>query len=261
MRINTLSVVLATFNEEKNIKDCINSIRRLADEIVVIDGSSTDKTRDIAENLGAKVIKTSNKLMFHKNKQMALEEAKGEWILQLDADERLSVELKNEIRSAINHQPSTIAYYIPRKNYFLGKWLKKGGQYPDYVIRLVKKGKAYFPCKTVHEQIKVKGKTDYLQNSLIHLAYPNLSSYFRKANIYTSETALRWEKEKLPRNFKTAVKFLVLKPIFTFLNLFLRHKGFFDSWQGFLFALFSAFHFPWAFFKYLKSNKDHPLQG
>ncbi|PIS09378.1 glycosyltransferase family 2 protein [Candidatus Beckwithbacteria bacterium CG10_big_fil_rev_8_21_14_0_10_34_10] len=255
MRKNKLSVVLATHNEEKNIKDCLSSIEDLANEIVIIDGSSTDKTREIARNLGARIIKTSNKLMFHKNKQMALEKASGSWILQLDADERVSQELGKEIKTKISGGIENInGYYIPRKNYFFGRWLKKGGQYPDYVIRLVKKGKASFPCKTVHEQIRVEGEVDYLKNPLIHLASPNLASYLKKANIYTLETALKL-LEKRDNKLLKAGDYLLVKPIFTFFSLFIRHKGFVDGIYGFLFALFSSLHFPLAFFKYLNLDR------
>jgi len=260
-----LSVVLATHNEENNIRECLESIRQLADEIVVVDGSSTDKTREISKEFGAKVIKTSNKLMFHQNKQLGLEKARGEWILQLDADERIPQVLRDEIKYQISNIKDTDknskiketqiqGFYIARKNYFLGKWLRKGGQYPDYVIRLVEKGKAYFPCQTVHEQIKVEGEVGYLENPLIHLAYPNLNSYFQKAAIYTSETALKLKKEK-GSVLKKALAYLIFKPVYTFFNLFFRHKGFMDGVYGFLFALFSACHFPWAFIKSLKIEK------
>ena len=245
-----LSVVLATYNEEKNIGDCLASVSHLADEMVVIDGSSIDQTRKISKRLGARVFKVSNKLMFHQNKQLSLEKATGDWILQLDADERVSKRLAAEIKKEIKSHGFN-GYFISRKNYFLGKWLRKGGQYPDYVVRLIKKGKAHFPCKTVHEQIEVKGEIGYLKNPLFHLANPNLSSYFCKANIYTTETALKLKKGANNYLF-LGFNYLFVKPIFTFVSLFIRHKGFIDGWRGFLFALFSAFHFPWAFIKYLK---------
>jgi glycosyltransferase involved in cell wall biosynthesis len=256
MKKNKLSVVLATFNEEKNIKDCLESVRQLADEIVLIDGSSTDKTREIAKTLGARVFKVSNKLMFHQNKQLALEKAKGDWILQLDADERITPSLRDEIKNKISKigKSQIHGFYIPRKNYFLGRWLRKGGQYPDYVIRLVRKGKAFFPCQTVHEQIKVEGEVGYLKNPLIHLAYPDLESYFKKATIYTSETAGKLKKEK-GNVLSKALVYLILKPLYTFFNIFLRHKGFYDGWRGFLFALFSGLHFPISFIKHLKLKK------
>ena len=166
-----LSLVVATYNEEENIKDCLESAKDFVDEIVIIDGSSQDKTARIAKSYTSKVFMVPNQMMFHKNKQLGLDKASGDWILQLDADERLTLELKNEIKERIKKDKEEIdGYFIPRKNYFLAKFLKKGGQYPDYVIRLVKKNKAFFPCKSVHEQIEVSGKIGYLTNNLIHLA-------------------------------------------------------------------------------------------
>jgi len=252
-----LSIVLATYNEEENIKNCLNSVKDLADEIIVVDGSSTDKTAEIAKKLGAKVFVVSNKMMFHKNKQLGLEKAVGEWILQLDADERLTTELKQEIKSSIiNHQSSIDGYYLPRKNYFLGKFLKKGGQYPDYVIRLVRKGKAHFPCKSVHEQIRIEGKTGYLKNDLIHLTAPSFSRYLQNSNRYTSLTAQELLKENTPLNFFSQLNYLFWKPLKTFFLLYFRHKGFIDGFPGFVFAIFSGFHHLIAFVKYWEKNKN-----
>lgn len=258
-----LSIALATFNEESNIGACLESIKSIADEIIIVDGSSSDKTREIAGAFGARVFKVSNKPMFHQNKQLALEKATGDWILQMDADERVILSLRDEILSTINNPVSAKAsagrqqsiingYYIPRKNYFLRHWLKKGGQYPDYVIRLVKNGKAYFPCETVHEQIKVEGETAYLKNPLIHLSNPDLKSYFKKADLYTSETALGFKKNKVNKNILTFINFIFLKSTYTFFNLFLRHIGFVDGVYGFLFAFFSGLHYPIAYIKYYK---------
>lgn len=255
MKKNKLSIVLATYNEEKNIRDCLQSIKDLADEIVVVDGSSTDKTAEIAKKLGAKVFLVSNKIMFHKNKQLALEKASGDWILQLDADERISAELtaeiKSEIRSASWRTKSEISgYYIPRKNYFLGKWLRKGGQYPDYVIRLIKKGKAHFPCKSVHEQIKVKGEVSYLKNPLIHFSSPSFSRYMRNANRYTSLTAGELARRNISLGFFSQLNYLFYRPLKTFFILYFRHKGFIDGFHGFVFAIFSGLHHFIAFVKY-----------
>jgi len=252
---NKLSVVLATYNEEKNIRSCLRSVAGLADEIVVVDGFSQDKTAVIAKEHGARVFKVKNRLMFHKNKQLALDRAKENWVLQLDADERVSHALAKEIKKVVSSSIKYNAFYIPRKNLFLGHFLKKGGQYPDYVIRLLKKGKAYFPCKTVHEQIKVEGKVGYLKNDLIHIAYPSLKSYFKKSIVYTSETALKLKKEGVKINLFTVLKYLVFKPSFTFFNIFLRHKGFVDGIYGFLFAFLSGFHFITSYIKLIKLYK------
>jgi len=254
-----LSLVIATYNEEENIGDCIKSAKDIADEIIIIDGSSCDKTAEIAKDLGAKVFVVSNKQMFHKNKQLGLEKAGGEWILQLDADERVSKKLREEIYEITKVQGSGFkvqGYYIPRRNLFLGRFLKKGGQYPDYVIRLVRNGKARFPCKSVHEQIKVEGEVGYLKNDLIHLAVPNFSKYLQNANRYTTLTADKYKMEKLSLNLFNKLKYLFLLPLATFLKLFVRHRGFIDGFPGFVFALFSGLHHSIAFIKYWEKNEN-----
>ncbi len=186
-----LSVVLATYNEANNLGTCLASVRDLADEIIVVDGSSEDSTREIAQNFGAKIFKVANHPMFHTNKQLAVDKATGDWVLQLDADEVVSPELKQEIkgvlRSAFSIQHS--AFYIPRKNFFLGHWLRKGGQYPDEVIRFFQKGKAKFPQKSVHEQLKVEGSIGHLTGHLLHYTAPTLDRYLTNSNRYTSLTA------------------------------------------------------------------------
>lgn len=249
-----ISVALATYNEEENIKDCLESVRQLVDEIVVVDGSSTDKTREIAKKFGARIIKTTNKPMFHINKNMAIDACTGDWILQLDADERMTPELAKEIKTVVKRHKKgdPVVYWLKRKNYFLGRFLKKGGQYPDAVIRLFKKGKAWLPAKSVHEQMEVKGKVGWLKNDLIHWATLKFSRYLLRENRYATLEAIEMIKKKVPINPITFVKYLFVLPMRTFLLLFVRHKGFLDCWQGFVFAFFSGLHHAWAFIKYYK---------
>lgn len=246
----TLSVVLATYNEENNIKKCLQSVKDLADEVIVVDGSSEDNTLEIARKIGARVIKTTNKPMFHTNKQMAIDEAKCDWVLQLDADEIISDMLKKEISEILTKGSDFSAFYIPRKNYFLGKWLKKGGQYPDPVIRLFKRGKAYLPQQSVHEQLEVKGKVGKLEGHLNHYTAPNFSRYITNANRYTSLTADKLTNQGLGTGILESLNYIIFKPAWTFFLLYFRHKGFFDGYQGFVFALFSALHWPIAFMKH-----------
>ncbi len=251
-----LSVVLATFNEEKNIGKCLKAVKDLADEVVLVDGSSMDKTAEIAKNFGARIFITKNQPIFHINKQMAVDKARGDWILQLDADEIVSQQLKKEIYRIIKKKNNgKTAYFIPRKNYFLGKWLRKGGQYPDYVIRLFKKGKAFFPCKSVHEQIQVEGEVGYLKGHLLHYTAPKFSRYLVNANRYTNLTADKLKEENLPINLQTSFKYLIWLPIKTFFSIFVRHKGFVDGLPGFVFALFSGLHHTLAYIKYLKKKR------
>src|SRR3990167_9033061 len=135
-----ISVALATYNEENNIVDCINSTKDFADEVVIVDGTSTDRTAQLARALGAKVIIAKNRPMFHVNKNLAIENCTGDWIMLLDADERVGDTLAGEIKNLIESNPSENGYWVNRKNWFLGGFLTKGGAYPDAVIRLFKRG-------------------------------------------------------------------------------------------------------------------------
>lgn len=256
-----ISVAIATYNEEENIGVCLEAVKDWVDEIIVVDGSSTDKTVEIAEKYGAKVVITTNKPMFHINKQMAIDKTKGNWILQLDADEIVGEELKKEIlaiarcplpesRQATLRESPSVAYYLPRKNFFLGHWLRKGGQYPDYVIRFFKRGQAYLPCQSVHEQMKVKGRIGYLKGHLLHYSVPTFSRYLTNANRYTSLTAQEMAQQKISINLLSISYYLLAKPLWTFLSIYFRHKGFYDGFPGFVFALFSGLHHPLAFMKY-----------
>ncbi|MCJ7804128.1 glycosyltransferase family 2 protein [Patescibacteria group bacterium] len=249
-----ISVAMITYNEEGNIRDCLNSVQ-CADEIVVVDGSSRDKTRQIARELGARVIKTTNKLFFDANKNIAIEACQGEWILLLDADERVTPELAKEIRNTINNSSSSeqpVAYWLKRKNYFLGRYLQKGGQYPDPVIRLFKKGQARIPEESVHQQLEVDGGIGWLENDLLHWATPTFSRYWMRERRYSTLEALQMLDERLSLNPLNWLKYLYFRPKRTFFLIFIRCKGFVDGWPGFVFAFFSGFHHAWAFGKYLK---------
>jgi len=257
-KTNTLSVVLAVFNEENNIDECLRSVYSFASEIVIVDGGSTDKTIERALKYGARIIKTDNPPMFHINKQKALDAAKGYWILQLDADEVVSQELKEEITNDVLGKQSTVnGYFIPRKNFFWGKWMKKGGQYPDYVMRLVRNGKARFPCKSVHEQIEVEGETGFLKEPLLHYSYKTIQDYWKKADAYTSLTAQELLDRKTPLTITLWLDYMMWKPMTTFLSIFFRHKGFYHGWRGFIFSYWSSKRYPIAYLKYRKLLKFH----
>lgn len=247
-----LSVALATFNEEKNIDACLSSVRTLADEIIIVDGGSSDTTCDIAKKYHATIIHTDNPPIFHINKQKALDVSHGEWILQLDADEVVTKELLKEIQETIQKKEGYNGYNIPRKNYFWGHVMKKAGLYPDYVIRLVKRGYAKFPCKSVHEQIDVDGTVGYLKQPLLHFSYRTKEDYWKKADSYTTLTASEMKSKGVPNNMQTWILYMKIKPIQTFFSLFIRHKGFMDGWYGLVFAYWSAQHFPIAYKKYRK---------
>lgn len=281
-----LSVVLATFNEEKNIGACLETVRELADEAVVVDGSSTDNTREIAVSCGARVIKTTNPPIFHINKEKALRVAENEWVLQLDADERVTPALANEIVRVINlneeelgeYQDSLLekglfarhrrlieerdgkiggesgeyaGFFIPRLNYFLGKFLRYGGVYPDGVIRLVKRDKAHFPQKSVHEQIIINGRVGWLKNPLLHLDSPTFARYLERNSRYVDLIRDELKEAKEKKNLPNFVNYFVLKPLNWFFLTQIRHKGILDGWRGVVFSFFSALRFPRAYWRYL----------
>lgn len=257
-KASMISVVLATYNEEKNIERCLNSVVELADEIIVVDGSSTDGTRSLAKKLGAKVIKTTNKPNFHINKQLAIDEASGNLILQLDADEEVDSDLavfikqlNEELSSASkkNRNSMPAAWWIARKNLFLGRFLTKGGQYPDPVIRLFQAGRAHLPQKDVHEQMTVDGAVGTAEGHLVHYANPTFGDYLRKFNTYTTFKAQQLSDQGVKPSLQAGVQFLIWKPVATWISLFFRHKGFLDGVPGFVFAAFSGLHHAVAYLK------------
>lgn len=281
-----LSVVLATRNEEVNIGRCLESVKTIADEIIVVDEGSTDKTREIAEKLGAMVFTEPHHDIFHITKQKAMDRAVGEWILQLDADEVVTPELAHEIEMVIRdekleipadkkrlfdrHQElienrdgpigakdggEVVGYFIPRRNMFLGKPLIHAGVYPDGVIRLVKNGRASFPQKSVHEQIQLDGEVGWLAGDILHYDSPTLKRYLSRLNRYTDLIAQEYKNERLSKSFFSFIYYVIIKPKLTFLSLFFRHKGFLDGANGFLWSFFSASRFPISYFKYLTEKK------
>lgn len=241
---------LATYNEEKNIYDCITSLKQFAKEIVVADGASTDRTVEIAQQLGAKVIKTTNKPMFHINKNLAINACGGDWVFLIDADERVSAELSKEILEITKSNPEEDGFWVNRRNWFLGGYLKKGGAYPDSVIRLFRKGKGQLPQISLHEQIEIKGKVGTLKSDLLHLADPMFERYLARFDRYTEETASDFEKDQVKINVINGIYYLAIKPCLIFFTLYIRHRGYKDGFRGFVWALFSGFHFFFAWAKY-----------
>lgn len=247
--INKLSVTLATYNEEKFIGRCLDAIKDIAFEIVIVDGKSTDKTVDVAKKYGAKIISVPNDYEnFHRMKKKANDNANGDWILQLDADEVVSPALKREILKVISENPEENGFWMPRANFFLGRFLKKGGVYPDYTLRLYRNGKGNLPAKSVHEQAEVVGKTGYLKNDLFHYNNPTFSVYIEKRYNHYTDIMAKEIKGGFIRN-------VFWEPLFNknqgFLSIYIRHLGFLDGFAGFVWALFSALHYPIAYFKSL----------
>lgn len=284
----TISVTLATFNEEKNIINCLNSVKDWVDEIIVVDGMSSDKTVENAKKMGAKVLIRENNPIFHIQKEIGNKAATSDWILQLDADETITPSLKKEIlellegknfgfngwisplKKSLNRlfkvypEPSALekpaeAYWIPRSNFFLGTYQRHGGQYPDPAIRLFQRGKAYLPAKNVHEFMVVDGTTGWLTADMEHYASPTFARYLMREDRYSSLTAVELKSKKVKISLTNTLKYLIFKPLSTFLTLYVRYRGFLDGFAGFVFALYSGLHFAFSYMKLWELYKKEDL--
>lgn len=284
-----LSAAIATYNEEENIGDCLESVKEIVDEIVIVDGSSIDKTVEIARKYGAKVTITTNPPIFHINKQKSFDLASGDWVLYLDADERVSKKLGGEILKVIGMDQADleeyqnnlkkkdlflrhlrvleqrdgkigtssgefVAFFFPRLNFFLGKFLRYGGVYPDGVIRLFKKGKAYLPGESVHEQMVVLGKVGWLENDLIHYDSKTFSRYLTRNSRYIDLIVSELSQEKLKINFFNTLNYLFVLPVSWFIKTSIFNKGILDGYQGLIFSFFSALRFPRAYLRYINKQ-------
>ncbi len=243
-----LSVTVITKNEAVNIEDCLRSVG-WAQEIVVVDQYSTDGTADMAKGLGARVYQESWK-GFARQKNSALDKATGDWILSLDADERIPVPLKEEIEETIGRKDAFHGYSIARKNYFSGQWIRHGGWSPDYCLRLFKKETGRFEERAVHEKVLVEGPTGYLKNPLEHYTYRSVADYLIRMERYSRLAALELQEAKRPPLWSA----LTLRPAFTFLNMYLLRGGFLDGKKGLFLAASYAYY---TFLKYYRfSEKD-----
>lgn len=229
-----LSAVIITKNEEANIERCLRSVS-WADEIVLIDSESSDDTVEIAWGAGAKVFRPEWK-GFGPAKQYAVEQASGDWVLSIDADEEVSFTLKNEILHLLETEPPCAGYMIPRKTQFLGRWILHSGWYPDYVLRLFKKSAGNFTPALVHEKVEIDGPVGKLHNTLLHYSYPTLEDFTRRQDQYSTLGAQ--EMFQAGRPFRPTQ--LVFKPVFSFVRKFVFQRGWRDGWEGFLIAGLTA---------------------
>jgi glycosyltransferase involved in cell wall biosynthesis len=252
-----ISIAIATYNEQENITRCLEAVDSFADEIIIVDGQSSDDTVSLATKFKkVKIISTTNKPIFHINKQMAIDACSSDWILQLDADEVVTPELQKEIISTIESNPTENGFWINRQNYFLGKFLKKGGIYPDATIRLYRKGKGKLPCLDVHEQASIDGSVGHLTQDLLHFSDPNFSRYLLRSDRYTSLLASQLLQEGVTVTKINFIRYFIIKPISWFVLAYFRHRGYVDGFPGFVFAWYSALRFPIAYIKLYEKQKN-----
>jgi glycosyltransferase involved in cell wall biosynthesis len=247
LRRMTLSVCIITLNEEANIARTLKSVKDIAGEIIVVDSGSTDATAGIAQSFGAKVFVEPWK-GFARQKNSALEKAGCDWILSLDADEEVSLELAGSIQALLQSaQPPRFAgYTMNRRNLYFGRWIKRSGYYPDPKLRLVKRGAAEFELRDVHEDMKMQGDLGHLKGDLVHHAYPTLESFVEHANRYSSLGAGMLVRE---RKVGFSVVNIVLRPMVRFLWSYIFRGGFLDGREGLLVLMTHAAYVSWKYAK------------
>jgi glycosyltransferase involved in cell wall biosynthesis len=232
-----LSVVIIARNAENRIRDCLESVS-WADEIVLVDSGSMDRTADIAREMGARTISHGWE-GYVSQRRFALSQASHEWVLSLDADERVSPELAADIRNRAGRETAD-GYRISRLNHLLGKPIRHCGWAPDPVLRCFRKSKAVLPEVRVHEGFDVAGTVGRLDGLLLHYSYDTLFEYYQKMNEYTTLEA----EDKQQRTAGRRIRWhdLILHPLSRFWRMYIARKGFLDGWHGFLVCQLSAFY-------------------
>jgi glycosyltransferase involved in cell wall biosynthesis len=245
-----LSVAVITLNEERHIGRCLDSLRFFKKtfrhpEVIVVDAGSRDKTAALSRQRGARV--------FHRpwrgysdQKNWALSRCRGDWILSLDADEALTPELAREIEEKIQAVPEGVdGYFLKRRAFFLGKWIRHCGWWPDAQLRLIRRGSGRFTDEPVHEGLEVRGGVLEFEAPMDHFTYDSVRQYLDKMNRY-SDLALSGMKPKKIRFWKF---YVTVAPFLTFFRMFISRRGFLDGWHGLAVCGLSAFH---DFCKYVK---------
>ncbi len=244
-----ISATIITFNEQSNIARAIESLR-CCDEVVVVDSGSVDRTVEIAQRLGARVVDHPWE-GFAKQKNVAAEEASHDWILSLDADESLSEALEGEIWQLKKRGPAYDAYTVPRLAQYLGRWILHSGWHPDRKVRLYDRRKARWSGSYVHESVQVNGRIGHLEANLLHYTCDSLSQHLETMNRYTTLAAQQLVAEKVPIGWRH----LLLDPPWTFLRTYFLKRGFLDGTEGLAIAYMAAMY---NFVKYAKAKFMNP---
>jgi len=247
-----VSVVIITKNEANNIKDCLYNIKDWADEILVIDDESTDNTREIAESLGAKVLVRKMDIE-GKHRNWAYVQAKNNWVFSLDADERLTKELRDEIRRLLAGNPTSPAYAMPRRNYIGNYWLKYGGEYPASQLKLFRKDKFRFEEVNVHPRAFLDGVCGYLKYDLIHYSFRDLEDYLNKLNNQTTREAEKWVITGRQMSFVHALWRAFDRSVY---RRIIRKKAYRDGFYGLMVAFFSGLYQILSYAKFCEMKQN-----
>ena len=248
---HTLSVVISAYNEEKTLARCLESVRRIADEIIIVDNESSDRTVEIAKKFTDRIFLKPNQLMLNINKNFGFEKATGTWILNLDADEEIPPELASEVKVITTGKPKYNGYWIKRKNISYGKWIKHGLWWPDRQIRLFKRGFGAFQCVHIHEYVKIDGETGELVEPYIHYNYESVHQYLLKIDRTSSSEAISLSQMNYPLSWFDAIRF----PVSDFVKIYFAQEGWKDGLHGLVLSLFQAFYSFCTFAKYWEMKK------
>ncbi len=240
----SLSVILITKNEEANLKDCLESVS-FANEIIVVDSQSSDKTQEIAQSFGAKLEITSDWPGFGPQKNRALNLATQEWVLSIDADERVTPELKEEILAVISSKNAANCYAIPRSSWYCGRFMKHSGWYPDYVDRLFKRGTAKFSDHLVHERLLPDGPVAKLKNHFLHYSFRDFSQVLKKVDAYSTASA----EQAYLKGKRSSVGKAIGHGLWAFFRTYFLRRGFLDGSQGLALAISNA---EGTYYRYIK---------
>lgn len=242
---STISCVLVVLNEEHNVRKALESVRWM-DQVVVVDAYSQDGTVSICKEYASEVL-------FRKwtgmpdQKNFAIQQATCDWVFLLDADERIVPQLRKEIEAVLeaSSPPPHAGYFIPRRNFYYGKWVQGGGCYPDYQLRLFQKGLGTYGEAEVHPRFNITGSVGYFRHPMEHLTFPTIEKHVQKQNVFTTRAA----KERRKQKPHATILDLLGRPLFTFAKYYLVRKGYRDGIHGLIASGFSSFY---TFGKYAK---------
>lgn len=248
----TLSVAIITLNEEKNLGRTLNSVKDFADEIIIVDSGSTDKTEEIAKKYNAKFYH-QKWLGYGPQRNKAIDLSTSEWILNIDADEEISKDLAKVIKEIKKNNNDYDIYKINFMSVCFNKKIKYGGWSNSYRIRLFKKSAGKFNLNDVHEEFITNNKIGKIKEFILHHSYSDLEDYFQKFNKYTTLGAIEYYK----KNKKASIFSIILNPLYKFLRMYIFRLGFLDGLEGFLLAITSSLYTMVKYYKLREIYKNN----
>lgn len=255
---NTISVVIISKNEEDKITRCLESVK-WADEIIVVDDLSTDRTVEICQKFGIKIISHKLQEDFSQQRNIGIDNATGNWILQMDADEIVPEELRKEIQKAISKNSEFSGFQFRRKNFFLGHFMKYGGFYGPYSLKLFKRGKGRY-VKQLHEELEIEGKVGIIDSDIEHYPFQSIAQSVERTNMYTTIGARLMKDENSLLDEKKIKYNLTIRPLKSFWKMYIKRRAYKDGMYGLLFSILFTFGPMLRWMKYwelVKKNEDN----